>query len=319
MIRNFFIVMLSLFLSFFWGVTEGFAAEKLNVSVSIRPLHSIVAAVMGDTGTPTLIVDDNSSPHGYQLRPSQVKGIYDSDIVFYVGDEFETFLVAALENAEDVKKVELANIPEMKIYSVREGGSWEHGHHEHHSAHHEKESENHEHHDMTTDYHVWLDIDNASVMAKEIAKELSLADPENARKYLENSKAFIKKMEELKLRAERDLKPLKEKHYVVFHDAYQYFEAQFGLSGAGSITVDPNLPPSMRRIKEIRAKIADTNVVCIFHEPEFSLRLFETVTEGSDVRRGEIDPLGRQFPAGAKLYEELFVDISEAFTSCLGK
>ena len=74
---------------------------------------------------------------------------------------------------------------------------------------------------------------------------------------------------------------MKDKPFIVFHDAYPYFEQAFGLAAVGSISDAGGSAPSAKRLGEIRAKLAETNAVCVFREPQFDSRFAETVIEGS--------------------------------------
>src|SRR5690606_23008490 len=169
---------------------------------------------------------------------------------------------------------------------VREGGSFEHHDHDH-DAH-----EDHDHDHGSKDMHLWLDPENARVIVKQVAKTLSEADPTNASTYEQNAEAVDQRLATLIEETNARLASVKEKRFIVFHDAYHYFEDRFGLQPAGSISVNPEAPPSAQRVKEIQEKIASANAACVFAEPQFEPRIVTVVTEGTNTKAGQLDPLG---------------------------
>lgn len=316
-------------------------SEKTQgVVVSIKPLHSMVSAIIGDTGEATLLLDNNTSPHDFQLKPSQLRTMYNSKVIFYIDDKFETFLTSVFESLpKRVGKYSVAQIKGLKIYEQREGGAWEgHGHHHeeehHHDKHHEEEHhhekeghheekhhhEEEDHHDEkheNYDMHIWLDPTNAIKLVNFYTKELSKIFPSNKEVYLKNSKAYIEKITKLDLELKSSLAGLQDKSYIVFHDAYQYFEKAYHLKAVGSITLDPNESPSPKRLLEIRRKIDKSEVLCIFREPQFSDRLVKIVVEGSKAKSGTIDPLGATIEPGEGLYLQLLKNMGLSIKSGL--
>ena len=113
------------------------------------------------------------------------------------------------------------------------------------------------------------------------------------------------------------LEPVKEKGYVVFHDAYQYFETRFGLTAVGSVTVSPEVLPGAERISELQAKIKELNAVCVFSEPQFESKLVTTLTDGTSAKSGVIDPLGATIDDGPELYFTLIKNMATSFSTCL--
>jgi zinc transport system substrate-binding protein len=114
-----------------------------------------------------------------------------------------------------------------------------------------------------------------------------------------------------------DLEPVKDSRFVVFHDAYQYFEQRFGMSAVGSVTVSPEVLPGAERISELHAKIKELNAVCVFSEPQFESKLVQTVTEGTDAKSGVLDPLGTGIENGPELYFTLIKNMATSFKTCL--
>lgn len=165
--------------------------------------------------------------------------------------------------------------------------------------------------------HVWLDPKNAESMVVEIQRVLSEVDPANADTYAANATATIARLGELSETVAAKLEPVKDVPFIVFHDAYQYFEHRFGLTAAGSITVSPEILPGAKRLVEIKEKLAAENAACVFSEPQFKPDLVDVVTEGTNARTGVLDPLGFDLEPGPDQYFELIEAMAETFHDCL--
>jgi zinc transport system substrate-binding protein len=287
------------------------AGKDFSVVTSIRPVHSLAAAVMEGAGQPELLIDEAQSPHGYQLRPLQMKILNSADIVFYVDEYFETFLGNALKALpRKVKKVALSETRGLKIYDLRGEGPWE-------KPEYHQQGNSDEHHAIGKDYHLWLDPDNAALLAGKMAGELSRIDPVNSNIYRSNALEIKNKIKNLDRTIIKKLGPVSGKPYIVFHDAYQYFEKHYGLNGAGSITVDPHLPPPVRSLMMLRDRIKSSEVKCVFYEPQFKARLVDTVIEGTAAKAARLDPLGTHIEKGPDLYIKMMRDIAEKMADCL--
>ncbi|MCR4266110.1 zinc ABC transporter substrate-binding protein ZnuA [Nitratireductor sp. ZSWI3] len=306
----------------------GALAAEPQVVTSIKPVHSLVAAVMEGVGEPGLILQGAGSPHTYSLRPSQARMLADADLVFWVGPNLEAFLAKPLDTlAEGAKLVTLSEAAGLTLLQPREGGAFEAHAHEgeeddHHDDHddeagsHEAEA-GHDHDDHGPDAHLWLDPENAKVMARAIAEALSEADPDNAATYAANTAKLEGRIDALEAEVSAELAPVKDKPFVVFHDAYQYFEKRFGLAAAGSITVSPEVIPGAQRVDEIHTKVKALDAACVFAEPQFEPRLVEVVTEGTSAKAGVLDPLGATLTDGPDLYFELIRGMATSLKTCL--
>ncbi|MDM8345983.1 zinc ABC transporter substrate-binding protein ZnuA [Pseudochrobactrum sp. sp1633] len=294
------------------------AAEKGDVVVSIKPIHSLVSAVMQGAGEPELIVKGSASEHGYSLKPSDAGALEKAKVIFWVGPEMETYLTKPLESlGAKAEVVRLDQVKGLEILSAREGGNFEaHDHGGHgHSHDHDAEGEAHDHHH--DDMHIWLDPQNAKLMLVPIAEALSKADPDHAKQYRENAAAYADKIDALQKDVAAELEPVRTKPYIVFHDAYQYFERRFELSAAGSITVNPEKAPGAARIREIQSKVKSLGATCVFSEPQFESALVKTVLEGTEAKTGVLDPLGADIKDGPELYPQLIPNLATSLKSCL--
>ena len=357
----------------------------VNVVASIKPVHSLVAAVMQGVGTPDLIVQGAGSPHTYALKPSQAKQLQEADLVFWMSHDLEAFLEKPIEGiATKATSVLLTESHGLTKLTFREGGAFDsHGHDEHddhkdhddhseekhddhgqddhaeekqddhghddhaedkhddhghddhagdkhddhgHDDHDDHAEEKHDDHDDHDDHghegfdpHVWLDPLNAKAMVHEIEEALSEADPDNAAAYAANAESVMGKLDSLVAEIDAELQPVKGRRYVVFHDAYQYFETRFGVSAVGSITVSPEILPGAERVSELQEKVRSLDATCVFSEPQFEPKLVATVTENTNAGTGVLDPLGAAIDDGPDLYFTLIRYMARALKECLSR
>ncbi|EKF20033.1 zinc ABC transporter substrate-binding protein ZnuA [Nitratireductor pacificus] len=308
------------------ALTGAAAGAAEGVVTSIKPVHSLVAAVMEGVGEPELILQGSGSPHTYSMRPSQARMLAGANVVFWVGPGMEVFLAKPLETlAGEARLVTLGETDGLDLLEMREGGAFEahsHGDEDDHAgeAHGHEEAAHHDHdhgHDHGPDMHLWLDPQNARLMVGPIVEALSEADPENAATYAANAARLGEKLDALQEEVTAELAPVKERPFIVFHDAYQYFERRFGLAAAGSITVSPEVIPGAQRVDEIRTKVKSLDAACVFAEPQFEPRLISVVTEGTDARSGVLDPLGADLADGPELYFDLIRNMATSLKDCL--
>lgn len=298
-----------LFSGFFAGATM--AADAPDVVVSIKPIHSLVAAIMDGVGTPELIVDGAASPHTYALKPSNAKALEAAKVIFWVGPGMEAFLEKPLSAlGSNALVVELDKAPGITKLKFREGGAFE-------ADDDGDEPADHDHDHGEFDTHLWLDPHNAKAMTAEITTTLVAADPANALTYEANQKALDDRLDALDAEIAATLAPVKSKPFVVFHDAYQYFERRYGVRVAGSITVSPESIPGAQRISEIHGKVAELGATCVFAEPQFEPKLVNVVLEGTSAKSGVLDPEAATLPQGPDLYFDLMRGIAKSLKICL--
>ncbi len=288
--------------------------DRPKVVVSIKPVHSLVAAVMEGLGAPLLLVKGAGSPHGFSLRPSQARALAEADVVFRVGPEMESFLDRPLRAlAGQARVVDLTKDAGLLVLPRRAGGSWETHVPE------EREAQNGPVGalDPAWDPHVWLDPRNAQRIVAAATRVLSEADPGNAEAYAANGAQARARLAQLDAALESRLAPLRGVPYVVFHDAYQYLEQRYALTPLGAVTVSPERPPGARRLSDIRARIAALGARCVFGEPQFEPALARTLLDGTPARFAELDPLGAAIPAGPGAYPALMEALADALVACL--
>jgi zinc transport system substrate-binding protein len=300
-------------------------AEPPKVVASIAPVHSLVAAVMVGVDAPTLMVPPTASPHTFALKPSDAKNLQNADLVFWVGENLEGFLRKPLKTlSKKATVVELAESKGVALLDRREGGAWEEEEHAGEGRGHKDgrgpgKKDRHAHdHEEGKDMHIWLDPANARAMVTAIAKALGERDPANKEKYAANATATVARLDVLEKDLRAKLAPVATVPYLVFHDAYHYFEKRFGLNAVGSITVNPEQPPGAKRIAEFHAKARAFKVACVFAEPQFDPKVVKTIVEGTSVRTGVLDPDGGAgLTPGPELYFGLMNKLADSLVQCL--
>ncbi|OYY73206.1 MAG: zinc ABC transporter substrate-binding protein [Gammaproteobacteria bacterium 28-57-27] len=291
-----------------------------NVVTSIKPINDLVLAVMDGVGEPTRLIPPGSSPHTYALKPSERQAAEHADVLFWIGPEVETSLEKVSQNLpKQARVVTLADLPGMEKLQARTGGDWErkrpmarqadaHGKHGDHDEH---------NHRSTLDGHMWLSPANAGVIVRATAQTLSEIDPTNTAKYQANAEQALTRLSQLDTSLKQQLAPVQNKPFIVFHDAYQYFEHAYDLQAAGSILVSPDAMASAKRVNDMRNKIKALGATCVFSEPQFEPKLVQTLVEGTQARTGVLDPLGASLPGGMDGYEQLIQNLANNLLHCL--
>ena len=299
-------------------------ADVPNVAADIAPVHSLVSRVMDGIGAPKLVVQSGASPHGYRLRPSEAKALQDADLVFWMGEELTPWLDGALKTlASKASITTLMDQEGVILHDFRESVLFEaHDHSDHND---EKDHDDHDDdkdHDDHDDHgghdpHSWLSPENAKLWLNIIASKLSVSDPENAATYFMNAAAGQTEIEEMITEVSATLKPVQGGKFVVFHDAYQYFENDFDFYASGAISLSDASDPSPARVAKIQKRIRDEGIQCVLAEPQFKRGLVATVMEGSEANASVIDPLGADLKTGPKLYTQLIINMAKTLRNCL--
>jgi zinc transport system substrate-binding protein len=297
---------------FLLGSTDTARAEGPSVAVSLKPLHSLVSAVMQGVGEPELLFRTSASPHDVRLRPSQVRAVVRADLVVWIGQTMEASLGSTLNNrANDRSTLTINKIEGLKTLPARASGSWlpaAHAHGEH----------DNDHGNETLDPHVWLSTINAKVIVRAVADKLIKLDPANKTHYATNRMQVLADLEKLERDLRTDLKSVGKIPYVALHDAFQYFEHQFDLSPLGALSSAAGTSPGARRVSELRKGMARHKVHCIVSDPFARSAWIRSLGDGREVRVAALDPLGTGIKAGADHYVTMMRHNTAALASCLG-
>ncbi len=281
-----------------------------NVVASIAPIHSLVAGVMQGIGEPVLVVRGYGSPHTYQMRPSNARALNRADVIFWVGESLEPFLINPLSSLGDrARIVTLSETSDLTTYAYRAGGTWEANNLTH----------KHQHSHLEVDTHIWLDPDNAKKIVDNIARALSAVDPSHKSTYERNGEIVKQRIETMAQQAVSQLRPIRDRPFIVFHDAYQYLERYFELRVVGSVTIDPDQQPSARRLSMLYERIRQSQARCLFTEPQFNSALIRTITEATQINTATLDPMGTNIEPGPNAYIEMMNANVAAIVECLAR
>ena len=320
-------------------------AEVPKVVTDIHPVHALVAQVMGDLGTPELLLERGASEHDFQLRPSQAAGLEAADLVVWIGPELTPWLDRALDGiGGDAARLGLLAVPGTVLQEFSEDGAHgheghdhgaeaakadghdDHGHEDHadeaghddhghddHGAEHAEEGHVHE----GTDPHAWLDPANAKVWLAAIAVKLAELDPENAATYAANAEAAVARVDAVDAEVAALLAPVKGKPVVVYHDAYGYFAAHYGVEIFGSVALGDATAPGAARLAELRAGVEGGGSVCLFPEAQHDAGLIEQLADGTGARIGAaLDPNGSTQEPGPGAWEGTLRALATAMADC---
>ncbi|MBO33282.1 MAG: zinc ABC transporter substrate-binding protein [Rhodospirillaceae bacterium] len=273
-------------------------AKSPLVVASIKPIHSLISSVMKGVDLPLLLIKGNASPHQFSLKPSQARALHDADLVVWVGHALETTLQRPIKSIKDRRKiVELIRLKGLKLLK----------------------SSDHDHSSSELDPHLWLDIGNAITIVEEIVQRLSGLNPANRHLYVSNGKSLQSKLSELDGKVRSQLASVRTTPFMVYHDAYRYFEKRYQLNSQGAVVVSADRRPGARGIHQTRRKIKKNGVRCLFSEPQFSSQSLKTITTTTGIHLAELDPLGTLAPTGPEAYFHLMRRMTRAIAGCLRK
>ena len=326
----------SIIILFVFSSINAFATETTGVISTIQPINSLVSAVIGNTGKTISIIPAEQSPHDFKLKPSDVKVLQNGNIIFYVSNHLESSVTKVFKNLpKNIKLINLMKESGINHLAIRDNAAWErHDHHgddhDDHDKHgkkhddhddhdkHGKKHDDHDDHEKEDDVHIWLSPDNAIKIVQKVNKVLSLYFPENSKIYNDNTTKFIDKIRNLKIELIKELSPIKNKPYIVFHDAYQYFEKTFELNAVGSIALEGDIASSPKQISFIKDKIIKSKASCVFQEPQFDSKLVKIVLEGTNAKTGTLDPHGVNITGNKDFYLQLLKNMAKSLKECLG-
>lgn len=305
------------------------ALASPRVVADIAPVGAIAARVMAGAGAPDVLLPPGASPHQFSLAPSDARRLAEAELVFWIGPGLSAWLAGPLDAlAGDAEIVELADEPGLELLPARAGGRFpahdDHDH-DHDDGHASQDAHGHDGnghdgngHDGNglSDPHFWLDPRNAAALSEAMAARLSALDPDNAGLYQANAAAFDDEMAALEAELTDALAPVRDRGFLVQHDAFQYFENRFGLEAQGSLAAFDADVPGARRLSDLRAAVEEDGIVCAFTEPQFAPKPLMALADGAGgLRIGTLDPIG----AADADYPTLMRELAAQALLCLGE
>lgn len=287
---------------------------QANVVASLKPVGFIAAAIADGVTPVDVLLPDGASEHDYSLRPSDAKRLKNADLVVWVGPEMEAFMAKSAAELPAQKNLAMVNIDGVKPLLIS-GGEDEDEHTAEKSE--EQDVDAHHHHHGEFNMHLWLSPEIARKTAVAIHGKLLELMPQDKAKLDANLQQFEVALADTDKRVSAQLAPVRNKGYFVFHDAYTYFEKQYGLSPTGHFTVNPEIQPGAQRLHQIRTQLVEQKAVCVFAEPQFRPAVIDAVARGTQVRKGTLDPLGTDISLAKDSYVKFLSQLSSQYESCL--
>lgn len=271
-------------------------AKVPQIVASISPVHALVSAVTGDLSDPKLLVGKNSSLHDFAMKPSDAVLLAEADLIFIVAYEFEYSLGKILRNTSaKTQVIELADDNNLKLLPARQNNLWgaklsegKQAHAHEHETYDRAHSADHHHHSLL-DYHAWTNPANAIIWVTRIAQVLIKKDPANSKIYQANADKTIRELRVLDVEIADALLPYQHHAYLVFHDAYQYFEQHYMLKSIGAISINPSHKPSAKAIVDIKQLLIENHARCLFSEPNFTPKLVDYIAKSTNIKTGVLD------------------------------
>jgi len=280
------------------------AQSTPNVVVSIKPIHSIVSALMEGVSRPQLLLESSDSAHTFHLKPSQLNLLSNADLVITIGDGFETGLKKTLGNIKVGSHIIVSEIDGLHLFYFRNPDTNE-------------VDKNEEHEHAGNDLHLWLDIDNMQKTAQYINEQLIKIDPNNRITYEANLIKIQSKLNKLKSELQQQLAPFSLERFAIFSDTLQYFEKSFQFQKPVIITPYHGARLSIYRTLEARKKMKDLKIKCLLYGPENTSKKVNVLSEGLPIKALRIDILGAKLNAGSDQYFNLMKGLSSQMVECL--
>jgi zinc transport system substrate-binding protein len=270
-------------------LASNLASAQVSIATTVRPLQLIAESIVGESGTVTSIVGRQDSPHQFVLTPSDRLAIASADLLIWIGPELEVYLADFLnDESRSGSIITVLENPALTIHKIND----------------------------KIDAHFWLNSDNGIALAKEIKDRLIEIDQAQAAQYQSRFESFVAEIET----TNRDLTErfsTSHNNYLVYHNAYQYFERQFGLQHSVALLADPETQPGIQHILRTRELVENSMPNCLLVEPESSMELATTLTDGMDIRTVSVDHLGYDVLPSDNPYRQLLLQVAESFESCI--
>lgn len=299
----------------FFILINGSSAE-LKIIATIKPIHSLASAITQGVDNPVLLLTGLESPHHYRMKPSDRKRLAESDIIFRVSPLLETFLnkilssldesteVITLIDAEGIRKIPLQNdgLEPHADTSSNEDADEHSGHKHRHDA---------------PDPHIWLDVDNAVELVRAISATLIKHDPGNQTIYEKNTADVIGQLTKLKQELVTFAQPLKNKSFIVFHNAYGYLDQLLGIKPVAAIQKIEGRMPGAQRMSRLLDIVKEAKVRCVFAEPDANTRVVTSLANSAKIKQGVLDIIGVRLKPGPDAYFNMMRNLLNSLQKCL--
>jgi zinc transport system substrate-binding protein len=287
------------------ALAENIGAKPGSIVVTIKPLFSLVAQLTEGITTPQLLMSEAQSPHHYSMRPSERRLLSDASMIVWIGPSMEANMSKIIQQQKQATVVTAMQADNLRLLNKRKK-------HNHEEAEHQPE-------DSTEpdklDPHIWLSINNATAISRQVYEALIKQDPQNTERYRQNLQHLLGKIELTAKFIDSTLQH-RDQPFITFHDAFQYFEDETLLNYANSISFDEETGASLKHVRRIKADMDQYHIQCIvYQEPKPAI--IDALSRQSTVTATALDPLGLEAESDKEAWFELMRQLATGFNQCL--
>ncbi|MBI5324247.1 MAG: zinc ABC transporter substrate-binding protein [Ignavibacteriae bacterium] len=250
-------------------------SEKPHYVVTGYPVKFILEELTRDVANVTALVPPGASPHTFAPNPSDIKIVQKAKALFYVSEELDGW-ASKIQSRNVFRLIDL--LPSN--YRMNFSESHRHG------------NDIHEAGAEIIDPHFWTDPIAVKSLALKLTTVLINLDRANEKKYIDNSKAFMARLELLNLQIMARTVEIRGKYVFLFHPSFRYFIKRYGLQYGGAIEIDPGVEPSARHTGDILKKIKQSGAKAIFTEPQLNPGPARVIAESIGIKLAQLDPNG---------------------------
>jgi zinc transport system substrate-binding protein len=241
------------------------SSEKVRIGVTLHPYYSFVANIAGDFAEVVPLIGAGSDPHAYKPQPEDIKNVTTLDAIVVNGIGHDEFAFEIIDAARMRDKLTLIYANEGVALMPAAGTA---------------PSEN------IVNSHTFISISTAIQQIYTIANKLGTVDPDNARNYLKNARAYARTLRKMKSTYVEQVTGIADKNVRIatIHGAYGYLLQEFGLRVSAVVEPRHGLKPSANQLRDTIDKINELNVNVVFSELDFSDKFVDTIQEATGIR-----------------------------------
>ncbi|OBW98501.1 zinc ABC transporter substrate-binding protein [Gallibacterium genomosp. 1] len=274
-----------------------------DILTSVRPLGFIASSIADGVTKTQILIPAGASPHDYNMKPSDAKRVRDAEFVLWIGKDIDAFLEKSIAQRDATSVLTISKLAGIESLL---GETSAHDHDHHHST-----------NELEQDWHVWFSPKISEQVAEQLAQQLTQLYPQHQAKIAANLETFKQQLTTTNQQITQQLAEFKDQGFYVFHDAYRYFENAYGLQQTGYFTINPLIAPGAKKLAKIKEEINEHKVKCLFAEPQFTPKVLQTLQQSTNVKIGQLDPMGEKIALGKGSYSAFLQQIAEDFSDCL--
>ena len=266
---------------------------KLRVFVPVLPYEFLFERIGGDWIEVSAIVQEGDDCHNYYPSPRQITEISKANLIFSGGLSFESnFFVSVGDGITSPKEIDLleglelleGTCGECESAKAKGGEATDHAH---------------DHEDLK-DAHVWLSPKILLQQAARVATILKQHTPAEASKEIDANLAALKRdLSTLDAELREELAPAKGSAFYVYHGAFAYFAADYGLEQKAIEIAGRS--PSPKQVTAIAKQAKEEGVKVIFVQPQFDQSAAESLADTINGKVQTLDPLEKDIIANLRV------------------